>query len=162
MDEHFVMLTGGPGNEREREREREREKEGERERNWLLAKWKSERAIGIMSTRTGEEKCAVQSCCAAKIGVAGCWGNTHACNTRFLLPWPKKLSQARKLNIQWNHARQITRLCHVRTAVSIFLARVVVHTHQTCTRICTHTYTVTRVCVCVCVSVCLCVCICQK
>ena len=44
-----------------------------------------------------------------------------------LLPWPKKLRQARKPNRRRVHAREITRLRHVRTVVSIFLARVASH-----------------------------------
>ena len=42
-----------------------------------------------------------------------------------LLPWPKKIETGTQAKHRCVHARQITRLCHVRAVVSIFLARVV-------------------------------------
>ena len=56
-------------------------------------------------------------------------GLTLIPGSTLVLPWPKKLKQARKLTQAKHrrvHARQITRLGHVRVAVSIFLAMVVV------------------------------------
>ena len=40
-----------------------------------------------------------------------------------VLPWPKKLRQARKAKHRRVNARQITRLCHVRAVVSIFFGQ---------------------------------------
>ena len=45
---------------------------------------------------------------------------------RIILPWPKKIETGTQAKHRRVHARQITRLCHVRAVVSIFLARVVV------------------------------------